>query len=206
MPAPRVPCRSSAERRCASRNAVLVLCTGKSAAPRAHELYHAAKKMGIPDCRIQTTSGGGSCQRTTAWPVSCGRMAISSYSEISTMLAVSYIERRPSSLATRAHALRHETVVALLVDGLGRQFRFVTSTPPAEYQGAGAANFTMKSGGSKYHGQVSDFIRILSRSGRRSHCLKRIPILLRPCAGIHDCRWFSDSGGSRNRHDLWTWR
>ncbi len=74
------------------------------------------------------------------------------------------------------------------------------------HQGAGAANFTMKSGGSKYHGQVSDFIRILSRSGRRSHCLKRIPILLRPCVGIHDCRWFSDSGGSRNRHDLWTWR
>ena len=39
------------------------------------------------------------------------------------------------------------------------QFQVVTSTPPAEYQGAGAANFTMKSGGNKYHGQVSDFIR-----------------------------------------------
>ena len=86
------------------------------------------KKMGIPDCRIRTTSGGGSCQRSTAWPVSCGRMAIGSYSEISTMFAVSYIEHLPRSLATRAHALRHETVVALLVDGLGRQFRVVTST------------------------------------------------------------------------------
>ena len=39
------------------------------------------------------------------------------------------------------------------------QFQVVTSTPPAEYMGAGAANFTMKSGGNKYHGQVSDFVR-----------------------------------------------
>ena len=39
------------------------------------------------------------------------------------------------------------------------QFQLVTSTPPAEYMGAGAENFTMKSGGLKYHGQVSDFIR-----------------------------------------------
>jgi hypothetical protein len=39
------------------------------------------------------------------------------------------------------------------------QFQVLTSTPPAEYMGAGAMNFTMKSGGVKYHGQVSDFIR-----------------------------------------------
>jgi hypothetical protein len=39
------------------------------------------------------------------------------------------------------------------------QFQVVTSTPPAEYSGAGALNFTMKSGGQKYHGQVSDFVR-----------------------------------------------
>ena len=39
------------------------------------------------------------------------------------------------------------------------QFQIVTSTPPAEYIGAGAENFTMKSGGLKYHGQVSDYIR-----------------------------------------------
>jgi hypothetical protein len=39
------------------------------------------------------------------------------------------------------------------------QFQMVTSTPPAEYMGAGAENFTMKSGGLKYHGQVSDFVR-----------------------------------------------
>jgi hypothetical protein len=39
------------------------------------------------------------------------------------------------------------------------QFQVVTSTPPAEYSGAGALNFTMKSGGSKYHGQASYFIR-----------------------------------------------
>jgi hypothetical protein len=39
------------------------------------------------------------------------------------------------------------------------QFEMVTSTPPAEYMGAGAENFTMKSGGLKFHGQVSDFVR-----------------------------------------------
>lgn len=39
------------------------------------------------------------------------------------------------------------------------QFQLVTSTPPAEYMGAGAENFTLKSGGVKYHGQVSDFVR-----------------------------------------------
>jgi hypothetical protein len=39
------------------------------------------------------------------------------------------------------------------------QFQMVTSTPPAEYAGAGAENFTMKSGGLQYHGQVSDFVR-----------------------------------------------
>jgi hypothetical protein len=39
------------------------------------------------------------------------------------------------------------------------QFQVVTSTPPAEYDGAGASNYTMKSGGNKYHGQISDYIR-----------------------------------------------
>jgi len=39
------------------------------------------------------------------------------------------------------------------------QFQVLTSTPPAEYMGAGAMNFTMKSGGLKYHGQVADFVR-----------------------------------------------
>jgi hypothetical protein len=39
------------------------------------------------------------------------------------------------------------------------QFQVLSSTPPAEYMGAGAENFTMKSGGLQYHGQVSDFLR-----------------------------------------------
>ena len=39
------------------------------------------------------------------------------------------------------------------------QFQVITSIPPVEYSGAGALNFTMKSGGLKYHGQVSDFVR-----------------------------------------------
>jgi hypothetical protein len=47
---------------------------------------------------------------------------------------------------------------ALSVDAID-QLQVITSTPPAEYSGAGAENFTMKSGTLKYHGQVSDFIR-----------------------------------------------
>jgi Carboxypeptidase regulatory-like domain/TonB dependent receptor-like, beta-barrel len=39
------------------------------------------------------------------------------------------------------------------------QFQVLSSTPPAGYMGAGASNFTMKSGGLKYHGTVADFIR-----------------------------------------------
>jgi hypothetical protein len=47
---------------------------------------------------------------------------------------------------------------AVSVDAVD-QFQVLTSTPPAEYMGAGAENFTMKSGGLHYHGQVSDFVR-----------------------------------------------
>ncbi len=39
------------------------------------------------------------------------------------------------------------------------QMQVITSTPPAEFSGAGAENFTMKSGGLQYHGSVADFIR-----------------------------------------------
>ena len=39
------------------------------------------------------------------------------------------------------------------------QFQVLTSVPGAEYQGAGALNFTIKSGGSQYHGTVADFVR-----------------------------------------------
>jgi hypothetical protein len=38
-------------------------------------------------------------------------------------------------------------------------FQVITSPPPAEYSGAGALNFTMKSGGNRYHGQASYFVR-----------------------------------------------
>jgi hypothetical protein len=39
------------------------------------------------------------------------------------------------------------------------QLQVITSAPSAEYQGAGAINFTTKSGGKQYHGTVADFIR-----------------------------------------------
>jgi hypothetical protein len=47
---------------------------------------------------------------------------------------------------------------AVTVDAVD-QIQVVTSTPPVEYAGAGAANFTMKSGSLGYHGSVKDFIR-----------------------------------------------
>lgn len=47
---------------------------------------------------------------------------------------------------------------AVSVDAID-QLQVITSTPSAEFSGAGAENFTIKSGGRKYHGQVSDFIR-----------------------------------------------
>lgn len=39
------------------------------------------------------------------------------------------------------------------------QMQIIASGPSAEYQGAGAVGFTIKSGGQKYHGQVVDLIR-----------------------------------------------
>jgi len=39
------------------------------------------------------------------------------------------------------------------------QFQVITSVPPAEYMGAGAENFTMKSGGLQFHGSVLDLVR-----------------------------------------------
>jgi len=51
-------------------------------------------------------------------------------------------------------------VVSLNVDlDAVDQFQIVSSIPPVEYAGAGSENFTMKSGGLKYHGQASDFVR-----------------------------------------------
>ncbi|SEF92211.1 Carboxypeptidase regulatory-like domain-containing protein [Bryocella elongata] len=47
---------------------------------------------------------------------------------------------------------------SLSVDAVD-QMQVVTSTPPAEYAGAGAENFTMKSGTLQYHGSVKDFLR-----------------------------------------------
>ena len=39
------------------------------------------------------------------------------------------------------------------------QFQVVTSSPDAEYEGAGLVNFTLKSGGSKYHGILAAYVR-----------------------------------------------
>jgi hypothetical protein len=68
-----------------------------------------------------------------------------------------YVDGMPAETVSQQgdNRLVSETMDLDAVD----QFQVVTSTPPAEYMGAGAENFTMKSGGLQYHGQVSDFER-----------------------------------------------
>lgn len=68
-----------------------------------------------------------------------------------------YLDGMPAETVSQQgdNRLVSQTVSVDAVD----QFQVVTSTPPAEYMGAGAENFTMKSGGLKYHGQISDFVR-----------------------------------------------
>jgi hypothetical protein len=39
------------------------------------------------------------------------------------------------------------------------QFQVITSTPDAEYQGAGIINFTLKSGAAQYHGSFAGYVR-----------------------------------------------
>jgi hypothetical protein len=39
------------------------------------------------------------------------------------------------------------------------QFQVITSSPDAEYQGAGLINFSLKSGGNKYHGSLATYVR-----------------------------------------------
>jgi hypothetical protein len=68
-----------------------------------------------------------------------------------------YVDGMPAETVTQQGDNR---LVSLTMDlDAVDQFQIVTSTPPAEYIGAGAENYTMKSGGLKYHGQVSDFVR-----------------------------------------------
>ncbi len=39
------------------------------------------------------------------------------------------------------------------------QFQVITSSPDAEYQGAGLINFSLKSGGNQYHGSLATYVR-----------------------------------------------
>jgi len=68
-----------------------------------------------------------------------------------------YLDGLPAETSTQQadNRLVSQSITVDAVD----QMQVVTSTPPAEYGGAGAENFTMKSGGLQYHGSVQDFIR-----------------------------------------------
>lgn len=48
--------------------------------------------------------------------------------------------------------------LAVSVDAVN-QFQVITSSAPVEFQGMGAQNYVIKSGGNKFHGAVSDYVR-----------------------------------------------
>ena len=72
-------------------------------------------------------------------------------------LAESYVDGMPT---TTSNMQGDNRVVSnsIPVEAID-QMQVVTSSPSAEYQGAGAVNFTTKSGGRHYHGTVADFVR-----------------------------------------------
>ena len=68
-----------------------------------------------------------------------------------------YLDGMPAETVTQQGDNR---LVSLTVDlDAVDQFQLMTSAYPAQYMGAGAENFTLKSGGNKFHGQASDFVR-----------------------------------------------
>lgn len=48
--------------------------------------------------------------------------------------------------------------LAVSVDAVN-QFQVITSSAPVEFQGMGAQNYVIKSGGNKFHGAISDYVR-----------------------------------------------
>ncbi|WP_263377419.1 TonB-dependent receptor [Granulicella paludicola] len=72
-------------------------------------------------------------------------------------LAEVYIDGIPTTTANQQGDNR-VVVNGIPVESVD-QLQIISSGPSAEYQGAGAIGFSIKSGGSKYHGQVVDLIR-----------------------------------------------
>lgn len=75
----------------------------------------------------------------------------------SNYLAEVYLEGIPLTTASQQGDNRN-IFNSVPVDSVD-QLQLLTSSMPAEYQGAGLLNFTIKSGGDKYHGTVFDYIR-----------------------------------------------
>lgn len=75
----------------------------------------------------------------------------------SNYLAEVYLEGIPLTTASQQGDNRN-IFNSVPVDAVD-QLQLLTSSMPAEYQGAGLLNFTIKSGGDKYHGTVFDYIR-----------------------------------------------
>ncbi len=68
-----------------------------------------------------------------------------------------YLDGMPLTIATQQgdNRIIFNSVPIEAVD----QFQVLTSSIPAEYQGAGLLNFTVKSGGNQYHGSANVFVR-----------------------------------------------
>ena len=75
----------------------------------------------------------------------------------SNYLAEVYLEGIPLTTASQQGDNR-DIFNSVPVDAVD-QLQLLTSSMPAEYQGAGLLNFTIKSGGDKYHGTVFDYMR-----------------------------------------------
>jgi hypothetical protein len=72
-------------------------------------------------------------------------------------LAEVYLDGIPTTTSNQQGDNR--TIVNAVPVEAVEQLQVVSGGPSAEYQGAGAISFTVKSGGSQYHGQAVDFVR-----------------------------------------------
>ncbi len=85
------------------------------------------------------------------------RAALRSFGGTGNYIAEVYVDGLPTTTANQQGDNRvvSNSIPVEAID----QFQVLTSVPGAEYQGAGALNFTIKSGGNQYHGTVADFVR-----------------------------------------------
>jgi len=102
--------------------------------------------------------------RSSAIPLHCralagrsGRLRTPLIAGLSNYQGYLYLDGVPSETINQQGDNR-TVALSMSVEAVD-QFQITTSVPPAEYMGAGASNYTMKSGGHDFHGQASDYVR-----------------------------------------------